>query len=132
MNLRKEERLCSQKLIDSLFNNGKSRSLSAFPVRAVYMSTPSVDSARVKMMVSVPKRLFKRAVKRNRIKRQLREAYRKNKQLLDNAMQATDQTLLVAFIWLSDRLYTSSDVEERVKTILQRINEKEERMRDER
>ena len=132
MNLRKEERLCSQKLIDSLFNNGKSRSLSAFPVRAVYMSTPSVDSARVKMMVSVPKRLFKRAVKRNRIKRQLREAYRKNKQLLDNAMQATDQTLLVAFIWLSDRLYTSSDVEERVKTILQRINEKEDRMRDER
>ena len=132
MNLRKEERLCSQKLIDSLFNNGKSRSLSAFPVRAVYMCTPSVDSARVKMMVSVPKRLFKRAVKRNRIKRQLREAYRKNKQLLDNAMQATDQTLLVAFIWLSDRLYTSSDVEERVKTILQRINEKEERMRDER
>jgi len=124
MRFRKEERLCSRKLTDSLFNSGESQSLSAYPVRAVYMSVPAVDKASVKILVSVPKRHFKRAVKRNRIKRQLREAYRKNKQLLDKAMPNTGQTLLVAFIWLSDQLFSTEDVELRMKTILQRINEK--------
>ena len=124
MRFRKEERLCSRKLTDSLFNSGERQSLSAYPVRAVYMSVPAVDKASVKILVSVPKRHFKRAVKRNRIKRQLREAYRKNKQLLDKAMPNTGQTLLVAFIWLSDQLFSTEDVELRMKTILQRINEK--------
>ena len=124
MRFRKEERLCSRKLTDSLFNSGESQSLSAYPVRAVYMSVPAVDKASVKILVSVPKRHFKRAVKRNRIKRQLREAYRKNKQLLDKTMPNTGQTLLVAFIWLSDQLFSTEDVELRMKTILQRINEK--------
>jgi len=124
MRFRKEERLCSRKLTDSLFNSGESQSLSAYPVRAVYMSVPAVDKASVKILVSVPKRHFKRAVKRNRIKRQLREAYRKNKQLLDKAMPNSGQTLLVAFIWLSDQLFSTEDVELRMKTILQRINEK--------
>lgn len=125
MKFRKEERLCSRKLTDSLFNSGESQSLSAYPVRAVYMSVPSVDNARAKVMVTVPKRHFKQAVKRNRIKRQLREAYRNNKQLLEKAMQPGDQTLLVAFIWLSDQIFSTKEVESRVKTILQRINEKQ-------
>ena len=40
-------------------------------------------------------------------------------------MQPGDQTLLVAFIWLSDQIFSTKEVENRVKTILQRINEKQ-------
>ena len=122
--MRKEERLCSQKLIDDLFNSGKNHSLSAFPVRSVYMLVPQTDNAKAKILISVPKRRFKQAVKRNRIKRQLREAYRRNKHLLFKTDNLTEQTLLIAFIWISDQLATTTDVEQCMRKILQRINEK--------
>lgn len=69
------------------------------------------------MLISVPKRLFKRAVKRNRVKRLVREAYRRNKQLLG------DRQVAVAFIWISDKLASAHMVEERVRKILQRVGE---------
>ena len=73
--LSKEERICSKKLIDQLFTGGIAHAMSAFPLRVVYMNTGrNADEPQAKMLVSVPKRCFKRAVKRNRVKRQLREA----------------------------------------------------------
>ena len=76
--LRKAERLYSKIVIEKMFAGGASRSFSVFPLRAVYMS---VDRQEVpaSILISVPKKRFKRAVKRNRVKRQIREAYRKNK-----------------------------------------------------
>ena len=81
--------------------------------------------ASVRILVSVPKKCFKRAVKRNRVKRQVREAYRKNKTLIDGGMlQQAGQTLLLALIWLDERLYDSRDVEQKVQSLLVRISEK--------
>jgi ribonuclease P protein component len=70
-------------------------------------------------MVSVSKRFFKRAVKRNRIKRQLREAYRLNKHLLKPASGG----LNIAFLWISNELLPSVKVMERMKNLLTKINE---------
>ena len=70
------------------------------------------------MLVSVPKRYFKRAVKRNRVKRQVREAYRQHKSILEG------QPVIMAFIWLDDKLYPSSLIEERVVNLMMRIKEK--------
>ena len=81
--------------------------------------------ASVRILVSVPKKCFKRAVKRNRVKRQVREAYRKNKTLIDGHMlQQAGQTLLLALIWLDERLYDSREVEQKVQSLLVRISEK--------
>ena len=71
------EKLKGKKLIEQLFEEG--RSVSAFPLRLVYMTTNFKDGAKVKTGVSVSKKSFKRAVDRNRIKRLMREAYRLNK-----------------------------------------------------
>jgi len=73
----KKEKLKSQKLIEQLFSEGKS--VSAFPLRMVYLKTVFNDDVQFKTGVSVSKRNFKNAVDRNRIKRLLREAYRLNK-----------------------------------------------------
>ncbi|XCF06467.1 ribonuclease P protein component [Tamlana crocina] len=73
----KKEKLKSKKLIDQLFTEGKS--VSAFPLRLVYLGTTFDDDVMAKTGVSVSKRNFKTAVARNRIKRFLREAYRLNK-----------------------------------------------------
>lgn len=133
----KEERICSKLLIDQLFNGGNSHSMVAFPLRAVYLIKERTDaqcptSPQVKILISVPKKHFKRAVKRNRVKRRVRESYRKNKyMLLDKLQPMPEQEMLVAFIWLDNILHTSVDVENKVCNLLQRIGEKIETDRKE-
>ena len=63
---------------------GGSRSCSLFPLRVVYLPVEELE-ADASILISVSKRRFKRAVKRNRVKRQIREAYRVNKHELLNA-----------------------------------------------
>ena len=126
--LPKEERLCSKKLIETLFAGGRSRSMSDFPLRVVYMvkDRDGVEPM-PQMLGSVPKRYFKRAVKRNRVKRQVREAYRHNRQtVLDRLREkeAYDKAVVMAFIWLDDKLYPSEVVSEKVARLLTRVSEK--------
>lgn len=124
--LGKAERLCSKKLIDALFSGGN-KSLAAYPVRAVYMPVRRDGQPPVSVLMSVSKRHFKRAVKRNRVKRQLREAYRKNKYILTDALDTAGgldaRGLVVAFIWLSDDLFDMAAVEARMKNLLYRLAE---------
>lgn len=124
--LSKEERICSRKLIEKLFNGSDSQSLASFPLRVVYLLTENeTQDVPVKMMVSVSKRHFKQAVKRNRVKRQVREAYRLQKLLITEPMATRpQQQLLIAFIWLADELYTSDEVAKHVAQLLNRIVEK--------
>lgn len=147
LTFRKNERLCSKKQIEMLFEGGSSRSMTAFPLRAVFRFIPSeavsaegaraeampdeageslhkTGNAEVKLLISVPKKYFKRAVKRNRVKRQVREAYRKNKSLLQEVRKKhAGETLLLALIWLDDVLHESKDVEKQVCNLLKRIGE---------
>ena len=103
-----------------LFGKGNSQSLTAFPLRAVFVQTARQSScAPVQILISVPKKRFKHAVDRNRVKRQIREAYRHHKQLLEGVV-AEDKQLLIAFIWLSDRHYQTNEVEKRVIGLLER------------
>ena len=130
--LQKQERLCSKKLIEALFNGDRSTAVSAYPLRAVFMTldnggdTGDTDAERpsalnapkAAMLVSVPKHCFKRAVKRNRIKRLVREAFRKHKLLLGPARVA------IAFIWTGHKMPETARVEQAVVNLLQRIAEK--------
>lgn len=111
---RKSERLCSKKVIDALFAGGN-KSFSAFPLRVVYMERPEPVS---QVLVSVSKRHFKHAVDRNRVKRQIREAYRLNKDILP-----AGKGFYIAFIWLSDETFTSQVVTNRIINLLTRIKE---------
>ena len=120
----KRERIVSKKLIEQLFSKGSSFSISAFPLRIVVMETTRVaDDAPVQVLVSVSKRHFKHAVDRNRVKRQIREAYRHHKQILTERVQQ-QQTLAIAFIWLADGLHESATVEKSVRILLGKAAER--------
>ena len=122
--LTKSERLCSKTLIERLFAGGNS-SFPAFPLRVVYMwLEPSEGTSDVSILISVPKKRFKRAVKRNAVKRQVREAYRRNKYLLLDALKAQGgKRLVLAFIWLDNQLRSSEEVERKVQKLLTHIVE---------
>lgn len=117
----KRERIVSQKLIERLFSKGSSHSTSAFPLRIVYMEKER-DEVPVQMMVSVSKRHFKHAVCRNRVKRQVREAYRHHKQLLIEKIPE-NKSMAIAFVWLSDALSDSRQVKKSVERLLTKVAE---------
>ncbi len=128
--LSKWERICGRTLLEKLFTGGKSKSFSVFPLRVVYLLTDQPDGdlpheAPVKMMVSVSKRHFKRAVKRNRVKRQVREAYRLNKEIVVSSMKdSPNRRLLLGFIWMSDELHDTDTVARSMQILLKRIADK--------
>ena len=116
--LTKKERLDSLTLIEELFSGG-SRSLPSFPLRIVYMPVEDETRPTLSLLISVPKKRFKRAVKRNLVKRQIREAYRMNKNLLLRPLEEAGKKAVIAFIWLDNGLRTSVQVEDTVKKLLQ-------------
>lgn len=119
----KAERLNRKILIGKMFEGGASKSFSIFPIRVVYMPVDEGE-APVSILVSVSKRRFKRAVERNRVKRQIREAYRRNKHLLTDGVSGRGKHLAVAFIYLSDEPVVTAQLEEKMRIALLRISEK--------
>lgn len=115
----KKEKLKSQKLIEQLFAEGKS--VSAFPLRMVYIQTPLDSEVKIKAGVSVSKRNFKKAVDRNRIKRLLREAYRLNKASYFNNI-STPYALMILYIGKDGTDFDS--VNTKMKALLQKFTDK--------
>ncbi len=117
--LKKEERVCRREDRALLFGNDSKRKMF-FPLRVFYRMVPQREGQpAVMMMVSVPKRCFKRAVKRNRVKRQVREAYRHLKHALTAAVaQQQGRTLLVAFVWCDKELYPSTAIHNKMEKAL--------------
>ncbi len=120
---KKTERICSKRIIDALFAGGNP-SIAIYPLRAVYMTVDN-PTAPVSILVSVPKRRFRHAVDRNRMKRQVREAYRLNKHILLNGTETftKEKGLAIAFICITDKPCNSSMVTKSVVKILRRIKE---------
>lgn len=124
---KKGERIVSKKLIEELFGGEKSRSMAVFPLRLVYMLGERSDGEEAaQLLISVPKRHFKRAVKRNRVKRQIREAYRMNKAIVMSRMAGRPATekIAMAIIWTGNELVSTEEVSEKTTKLLQRLAEK--------
>lgn len=116
-------RLKSKILIDRLFSASDTKAFTAFPIRVTYREEQCQGSdVPVQVMFSVSKRHFKHAVKRNRVKRQMREAYRLSiSHELTERYAASGRQLHIAFVWITDRLYATSEIEKRMKKILSKI-----------
>jgi ribonuclease P protein component len=89
------------------------------------MKSPQEDDAPVKLLVSVSKRNFKNAVDRNRIKRIIREAYRKNKHILYNTQNREAKTLLLGLIYTPKSIPDYKELERKIILILQRLNKED-------
>lgn len=114
----KDQKLKSKKLIDKLFSEGKS--VKAFPLKLIYVPLENPESTELKTGVSVPKKLVKTAVSRNRIKRVMREVFRKNKYLVTNELSSSYAFM---FIYISREEISYDLMEKNMKKILRRFME---------
>ncbi len=114
---RKEERLCSKKLIDRLFLEGSS--FLVYPIKVVLLKTPLPVTLPAQAGFTVSKKLFKRAVHRNRIKRLMREAYRLNKNEL--YQNIGNMQLAAFFIFIGKEMADYKTIERSMKKTIKRI-----------
>ena len=115
---RKSEKLKSKKEIDLLFKNGKA--ITQYPLQAIFYTTTS-PTYKINIGFSVSKRLFKLAVKRNFIKRKIKEAFRLNKQLIAESDFLENKQLICMFVYKSKNIESFQTIEEKMKTILKKI-----------
>jgi ribonuclease P protein component len=119
--LGKRERISGTKRIEQLFSAGDS--FIAYPLRVVCMRRSTADEG-VSVLVSVSKRKFKRAVKRNRIKRLIREAFRLNKEPFLNICQQYGTGLDMAFLFLKNELSDFREIENAIIKAASMLNAK--------
>ena len=117
----KTEKLCSKLIIDELFKNGKS--FKAFPLRVVYLPLEESNSTD-KLLISVPKKRFKKAVSRNRIKRLIREVYRLNKNEIIEKWQADGKYFALAFVYIGNDIPKYEDLNQTVKRVFETLKSK--------
>jgi ribonuclease P protein component len=120
--LKKEERISAQREIDSLFEKGTS--FISYPLRVIYLREKPFSGADASVLISVPKKKFKRAVQRNRIKRLIRESYRLNKMQLLHHLQEKENGLLIAFLFVGKELSEFKEIETAVIKALAALKEK--------
>jgi ribonuclease P protein component len=118
--LRKQERLYEKALIDLVFQKGNS--IHNAPIKLLWMNEikkseipVSKNSIHIKVGFSVPKRVFKKAVTRNLLKRRMREAYRKNK-INETGLK---ETYALMFIYSGRKINLYPEIESKIVLTLQ-------------
>jgi ribonuclease P protein component len=120
----KEERLHSKKLVDELFARGSSFFL--YPFKVIYAFEDRDHNVPVRLLVTVSKRHFKRAVDRNRLKRLVRESYRLHKDTLFAHLEKHSKKLNFGLVYVGETILSHAEIERKLILILQRIIEQDE------
>ena len=110
----KKERISEKKIIDALFNNGIKFNKNPFDIR--FINQEFKDDSFSRVLITVSSSRIKSAVKRNLLKRRIKESYRKNKNIISN------KSLMIAFVYVSDEILMYSDINNSVIKILKKLS----------
>jgi ribonuclease P protein component len=115
----KQERLCGKKQIDNLFATGESFKEGSFAV--IWKTQKGNLEFPAQIMISIPKRNIAKANQRNLLKRLVREAYRKQKQILYKALSKQEKQINFAIIYLKSNIIKNKEVELEINVVLNRL-----------
>lgn len=110
------ERLKSKKLIGELFQKGSS--FSFYPYRILYRVQPEEVAAPRQLLISIPRRRFKRAVDRNYLKRLIREVWRQRK----GTLRQNGLPITVAIIYIGKDKMPYRELDDKLKAALKRLS----------
>jgi ribonuclease P protein component len=119
------QRLKLRKDIDALFREGGS--ISNYPIRLLYKKVNPDPVIPLKIAISVPKKTFKKAVDRNRIRRQIREIYRTHKTQLWDKLLSYGITYHIMLIYTGKDRPVFGELSPKIIVILQRLSKVHER-----
>jgi ribonuclease P protein component len=122
---KKEERLCSKKIIGELFSEGYTFYKYPFLVKWSINDNPA--DLKATLLINVSKKHHKRSVDRNLIKRRIREAYRKNKNILYDYLNENNINLVFSLIYNSKEIALYKEIELKIILILQRFQKEYEK-----
>ncbi len=107
--LSKKERLCSRKTFENIFEQGKG--LSIFPLKILWIVNPGVKKIPVETAFVVSKKKINLAVKRNLVKRRMREAYRQNKHILYEPLINKANNYSIIILYFHNDILKYKDIE---------------------
>ena len=122
--LSKNERLKSKKNIDTLFLHGKAFFVFPYSVKYLIFDELMNPEEALKLVASVPKRKFKRANKRNTIRRRLKESYRINKVELKQLLMDKNKSMHLLITYNANEELPYQEMNENMKKVLLTLGEK--------
>lgn len=105
--------------VQELFKIGEQEKI--FPLKSIYKTEDSCHPLDIKFAVSVPKKLFKRAVDRNQIKRYLRESIRLNRKIFIQSSNPKGLSSII-IIYISKEMPEQSSINEKIIELFNRLN----------
>jgi ribonuclease P protein component len=117
---RKIEHLCLDKQIDGLFAHGMW--LRSQHLKFVFRHVDTPLPARVQVLFSAPKKLHRRAVKRNLLKRRMREAYRNNKDILVSLTDEKNMYFILGFVYSREDIIDYKTIEKEIRLLLSQLS----------
>jgi ribonuclease P protein component len=121
LSFRKEEHLIYRADFEKLLSNGKV--YFTYPFRVVWILTNQEQPYPVRVGFAVPKKKYKRANKRNLIKRRMREAFRLNKDILYPFLQKNNCHIYILFIYIGTEIVSYHDMEKKTINVFNHIME---------
>ncbi|WP_282015749.1 ribonuclease P protein component [Marinifilum flexuosum] len=115
----KAERLTHKILIGKLFSEGNG--FTCYPFRVVWKAADLHSKYPAQVAITVSKRNFKQAPKRNLLKRRIREIYRLNKHKLYEELEKKEVQIAFMIVYLPKKIMETKDMEEQLKKAMQRI-----------
>ena len=116
----KGERLCGVKAVSELFAGGKF--LSEPPLKIIYLPAPAEKSlSTTRVLISAPKRNFRKATDRNLIRRRIREAWRLSRMPLRERLESSGMRMDLAIIWNDTRIRPYDSVLKAVTGVIGRL-----------
>jgi ribonuclease P protein component len=114
---KKEERLYGHAALENVYENGKH--LHSNNIKVLFIEVPQSAYPACRVVFSVPKRNFKKAVDRNLIKRRMREVYRNHKHLLYQHLAEKQKSIYIYLIYTAKQIISFDELKENLVQALQ-------------